>query len=174
MDFYKSGVYATCEELSNFFEDATQVQRHKLWSDIYDQAPLAMAKASLIGLTGSVPVDEIYSWDGSEHYKWRQYIKTTFIFAADDTYVYRYKTGDKTKSLCFDRWLAMPNHPAFAPLNLGDIEELPVKAGGLWDQGRGRKAKKQTYTAYERLAVGDMLRHTRIWLIALRMCKEKR
>ena len=169
MQFYKSGVYATCQDLASFFEDASQVQRLKLWSDIYDQATLRMAKASLVGLNGTVPVDEIYSWDGPEHIMWRKFIKTTFLFAAD--YTYRYKTDDKDKIMCFDRWVAMPNHPAFAPLNLENIESVPVKSGGLWDQGRRRKARKQIYTADERLAVGGVLTQIYPRLTCLRMFK---
>ncbi|KAL8792140.1 MAG: hypothetical protein Q9195_005236 [Heterodermia aff. obscurata] len=65
--FYWIAVFETCNNMAEFFENADQAQRLKLWSDIYDLAPLQMAKASLTGLTEVFTIEEIYSWDGDEH-----------------------------------------------------------------------------------------------------------
>lgn len=47
----------------------------------------------------------------------------------------------------------MPHHPAFEALNLGDLLQTPIKAGGVWGQGRRRKAKRFEYEEDEQLAV---------------------
>ena len=103
MNFYKSGVFKTCKKMTGFSKNTSQADHLEIWSDIHDQTPLEMAKACLVDLIGVVPVDEIYSWDREELKKWRQYIKATFMFAAEETYQYRFKTNDKRETDRFNR-----------------------------------------------------------------------
>lgn len=59
-----------------------------------------------MGLNGSVPIVEIFPWDGESHVKWQRYLKTVFISAADNAYLYRFLTNDdpKSKKKCGKKW----------------------------------------------------------------------
>ena len=156
MKFYRAGVYAIVDDMADFFSTATKNDRMELWDRVFSLAPIQMARASLVGLTGSVPVDEIYSHDGVEHKKWQAYIQTVFKFTADNTYVFRYLTDDASKDECFKRWVSMPHHPAFGGMNLDDLMGTPVKTGGIWDQGRRKKVQTIDYDADEQISVSQL------------------
>ena len=143
MKFYRHGVLLTCADVN--LTTATLKERHDFWARLFDTNSKAMATMSLTGIAGSIPIDDIYSHDGDGHIMWQRHIKTTFVFAADDAFKYRYPTDDKEKGVCFERWVAMPHHSAFEALNLGDLLQTSIKAGGVWDQGRRRKAKRFEY-----------------------------
>ena len=61
MKFYRDGVWATREMYADFLAASDLKHRHAFWGKIFDTNSYEMAKASLPGLTGVVPLDEIYS-----------------------------------------------------------------------------------------------------------------
>ena len=140
-----NGVEATYKEMggSEVFKNATAKDRRDLWTAIFEQHPRQMAKGSLGSVAGSVPVDEIFSASSVTHRKWQAYLKTTFVWAADNVYMALYITGDM--KACRDAWKAMPNAAPFKELKLGPMDQTPVKAGGVYDQGRRQLPNKPTY-----------------------------
>ena len=43
-----------------------------------------MAKESHAGVAECIPIDDIFSYDGTDHTKWRQYIRTKFVFIPEE------------------------------------------------------------------------------------------
>lgn len=115
-----------------YFEGLTTTER--MWAAIWHQSSKEMAFESLAVIAQSVPVAKIFSKDSPDHFKWQRYMKTTFVWAAENTFRYRYQDDGKTD--CFKAWRAFLPTPAMAGLNLGSILDVPVKTGGPWDQGR--------------------------------------
>lgn len=135
MAWFMSGVRSTCEAMGGveFFETSTVGERRRMWSAIYKQAPKEMALQSLATVGQSVPIAEIYSGASPAHIKWQRFLKTSFVWAAEDTFRFRYMEDRKTE--CFKNWRAGPSTPAMAELELGGILEVPVKVGGVWHGG---------------------------------------
>ena len=151
--FYLKGVRQTCDEMGGleFFESTSTEQRRKMWSAIFDQYKSAMASASLGQVASTIPIDHIFSARHPLNLKWQSYIKNTFVWAAEDTYLYRYAQSDKVT--CYARWVAMPLAPAFQSLNLGSLQQTPVKIGGIYSQGKRANTQKITYGAEHSLEV---------------------
>lgn len=61
----------------------------------FDSAKVRIAKANPAGLTGSVPVEDIYSYDSPSHLEWQSSIRTTFILTADVTLKYGYMVDNE-------------------------------------------------------------------------------
>lgn len=144
MDFYLVGVGATAQAMGGkkTFRNTTQRQRHELWESIFDSNELRMAKASLVGLTGSVPVEDIYSYNSATHIKWQSFIRTTFVLTADLTLKYRFMVDDDKKYECFKKWCAIPFLEEIEALELGDEKDIPVRSTGPYDQGKARRVTK--------------------------------
>lgn len=62
-----------------------------------DTASLNTVKISLVDLTAAVLIDEFSSWNRAEIIKWQRFINIAFVFASDDTDVYRYMTEAEEK-----------------------------------------------------------------------------
>ena len=78
-----------CADMASFFEKATLKERHALWGSLFDKSRVQMAKGSLSVLASSISIDEIFSWNDTEHVKWQR-------FHQDDFY------------LCSGRYLCLP------------------------------------------------------------------
>ena len=105
-----------------------------------------MGKNRLFQIAYNISVGHIFSNRKLLNLKWQSYIKNTFVWGAQDVYIYRYaKTDLKLKAEIFSRWVPMPLAPAFQALNLGDINRPPVKEGGVYSQGKRATAKEVEY-----------------------------
>ena len=62
---------------------------------------------------------------------------------ADYTYRFRFLTDDlpASKKVRFSYWRSLPHKEIFNVYNILDEAKLPVKAGGLWDQGKRFKVQ---------------------------------
>ena len=111
--------------------------------------------ASCVGLNGSVPIEEILSGNSESHIKWQRYLKTVFISAADNTYLYRFLTDDEpnSKKKCGKRWVAIPINLNLAQLNLGDVFDIPIKTAGYHDQGKTQEVHFSDIWSDEDVAV---------------------
>lgn len=159
MRFLKKGVKRTCNQMGGreFFETTTSVERRKMWGAIFDSNKVAMGKMSLGQIANYIPVGHIFSNRKSLNLKWQSYIKNTFVWGAEDAYLYRFAKNDKaSKAEMFSRWVSMPLAPAFQALNLGDINQTPVKEGGVYSQGKRASAKEVGYGAEHDLEVCQM------------------
>ncbi|KAG7008280.1 hypothetical protein G7Y79_00006g019000 [Physcia stellaris] len=140
MSFYMNGVANTVSAMNNpeLLANVGKTQRRGFWGALYDKTPQLTAKASCVGLNGSVPIEEIFSWNSESHIKWQRYLKTVFFSAADNTYLYRFLTDDEpnSKKKCGKRWVAIPINPNLAQLNLGDVFDIPIKTAGIHDLGK--------------------------------------
>ena len=94
-----------------------------------------MAKASLVGLTGSVPVEDIYSYHSATHIKWQTFIRTTFVLTADLTLKYRFIVDDGQKYDYFKKWCAIPFLAKIEALELGDEKDIPVGSTATTESG---------------------------------------
>ena len=129
MAWFLAGVTAVCDKLGgNDFRDQTTLsQRRELWNSLFDQSPILIAQGTLSTIKGSVPIEDIFSGKTAEQLQWQIYIKTSFIWASEDTYRFRYKTDNKTE--CFTRWCSLPMAAPIAELNLGGIDMVPFQGG---------------------------------------------
>ena len=156
MKWYLDRVIATCESIGgrSVVSEMTDEKTMAMWSNIYDESPSAMAKASVGPLNAAVPVDEIFSSNGTTHIKWQKYLKTVFTWAANDTMRLKYmKDGKDERDECFRRWVAMPLAVQLKYLELGSMNDTPIKTGGILDQGRRRMLTKVEYTDAYKVAV---------------------
>ena len=148
MRFLKRGVKHTCKLMGGleFFETTTSTERRKMWGTIFDSNKIVMGKKSLGQIANNIPVGHIFSDRKPLNLKWQSYIKNTFVWGAEDAYIYRYaKTDPASKAEMFSRWVSMSLAPAFQALNLGDINQTPVKEGGVYSQGKRATAKEVEY-----------------------------
>ena len=116
MRFLKQGVKRTCNVMGGleFFQATTSIERRKMWGAIFDSNKIVMAKKSLGQIANSVPVGHIFSNRKPLNLKWQSHIKNTFVWAAEDTYLYRYVKSDAaSKAEMFNQWVSMPLAPAF-------------------------------------------------------------
>ena len=146
LEFYYNGVTKTMEAMDDkvAMTMADKPQRQAFWAAIYDKDPALMAKASCVGMNRTVPIEEIFSHGSPTHVKWQRFLKTVFVSSADDAFLYRYLATDDNagKRKCGDRWNAMPLNPKLInTLQLGDIEDIPVKTSGIHDQGKTSLAR---------------------------------
>ena len=146
LEFYHNGVTKTMDAMDDkaAMTMANKPQRRAFWAAIYNKDPALMAKASCVGMNGSVPIEEIFSYGSPTHVKWQRFLKTVFVSSADDAFLYRYMATDDNagKKKCGDRWNAMPLNPKLKNvLQLGDIDDIPVKASGIHDQGKSSLAR---------------------------------
>ena len=70
--------------------------------------------------------------DSEEHFKWQIYIKTTFVFTCDYTFLHRYLTNDIDKNV-FDLWYALLHHDVFKEQNYDLQEEDIIPVKGLFN-----------------------------------------
>ena len=121
MKFYLKGVKRTCDEMGglDFFKSTTTEERRKMWSALFDQDRMAMAAASLGQLASTIPIGHIFSSRHATNLKWQSYVKNTFVWAAEDTYllmprdfdisiytenlVFSSKTSSKSSTECLAR-----------------------------------------------------------------------
>ncbi len=91
MGWYKAGVHATCDAMG--VEEAAPKYRAQRSGHhvgrIFNQSSLNMAKGSLRFVVFSMPLSAIYSDTISEsHVQWQRYIKTVFLWTAEDVFKY--------------------------------------------------------------------------------------
>ena len=128
MKWFRTGVKATCDSIGKaVIKTVPTKDRLKLWATVYDSAPLTMAKESHAGVSEAIPLDDIFSFDGPSHLKWRRYMRMKFVFTAEDVcqIVYLGEEGDLYK-----RFKAFPISSQVKDLNLGNIAQIPRKIGG--------------------------------------------
>ena len=157
MKWYKEGVTTTCNAMGGVEAviGLSEAESLSMWTDIFNLNPRLMAKASIGPLAAAVPVNEIYSDQGPVHEKWQRYIKTIFVWTANNTLKLLYL--DSNKKECYELWRAMPEAPQLTrELGLGSIMETPVKSGGIYDQGRRAVPKKVTYSTAYQVAVSPV------------------
>ena len=154
MRFYRNGVKKTCKVMGGkqYFETTTGKERMKLWEAIFDSAPLIMAKASVAGLVESLPLDEIFSAQLPVHEKWRKFLKTTFMFTAEDFFRFSYMT--KSQDEIDARFMSFPVSEKCGRLELGGLEDVPVRKGGPYDQGRRKVPQAIEYDSDYEIPVG--------------------
>lgn len=138
MNWYKRGVAATVEAMGGMhvFEAATSLERQRVWRSLFDREPLAMAMASMPASHLSVDLTGIYNSNDPRAPPWRRFIKTCFVWMAEDTFNYRLVKDDDDTA--FTNWKAMPRRRAFNALDLGDTLSVPVRHGGIYDKDRRR------------------------------------
>ena len=145
MTFYKKGVKATCEAMGgkDFWMTTNKKHRMTLWKTIYLTDPVNMARASLVGVAESIAIDDIYSHDSPNHIKWQRYLLGTFMFTCEDVFRFIYMENEKEKA--FSRWKAYSMSEACKALDLGDVDQVPVKNGGPLDRGRRQAPEDVEY-----------------------------
>ena len=136
MKFYKTEVKQTCNVMGGkeFFVTTEAADRMVLWKTVFLSDPLKMARASLCELSEAIAVDDIYSHDSDRHLKWQGYYMGTFVLTCEDAYRFMYMEDEKQTA--FKRWMSFPVSPACNKLELGDVDEVPVKLAGVFDQWR--------------------------------------
>lgn len=144
LNWYRVEVKATCDAMGgkDVLETVTTKERMKLWAAIYDSASLTMTKESHTGITECIPFDDIFSYDGPNHLKWRRYMRMKFVFTVEDVYkiFYSRKEGD-----LFQRWKGFPISNQVKAMNLGDNAQIPRKIDDALDQGRRQSVKATEY-----------------------------
>lgn len=134
--WYKQGVGATIEAMGGMgvFENATSEERQNVWRALFEREPFRMAKASMPAFHLSVDVRGIYHTKDPRAQKWRRYIKTCFVWMAEDTFTYRFARNDDEAA--FSNWKKMPTRRVISDLDLGDTFDVPVRHGGMYDLDR--------------------------------------
>ena len=136
MKWFKSGVVATCIAMGGQerLEQATSVERQQIWRTMFEKDPLKMAKACMPSAQRSVDLHGIFNSADPRGAKWRRYIKTCFIWMAEDTFNYRVIRDDDETA--FSNWRSMPRRRQIFSLGLGDTFDVPVRHGGMYDTDR--------------------------------------
>ena len=126
-----------------FFRETSPKHRVHVWKAIFQSDSLKIAAARLAGICDAVAVDVIYSDSSAGHLKWQKYLLATFVFTCEDVCKYMY--SQKEKDTAFQRWKAFPISNACMSLDLGDVDKVPVKKGGPFDQNRRQIPNVEDY-----------------------------
>ena len=137
MSWYLRKVGATVEAMGGIdtFTRATSEARQSIWRIFFDQDPFTMAKASMPAFHLSTDLRGILHSDDPKASKWRRYIKTCFVWMAEDTFHYRIANNDDESA--FSNWKKMPLRRPIHELDLGETTmDVPVRHGGMYDMDR--------------------------------------
>ncbi|KAL8679403.1 MAG: hypothetical protein Q9186_004314 [Xanthomendoza sp. 1 TL-2023] len=136
MKWFKRGVVATVVAMGGTerFEGVTSTERQQVWRSIFERDPLKMAKASMPSAQRSIDLHGIYTSPDPRGSKWRRYIKTCFVWMAEDTFNYRVMRDDDETA--FSNWRTMSRRRQIHSLGLGDTFDVPVRHGGMYDRDR--------------------------------------
>lgn len=106
---------------------ATVTTREETSGRIFDAYPLDITTASLGPVAHAVPLQDIFSDDTAVHRKWQRFHKLVFVMTCDATFRHRVAPGKDCRKDAFAEWQGMIAGPMFDELELGDIEDMPVK-----------------------------------------------
>ena len=136
MAWYKRGVLATIEAIGGraVFDNSTTEQRQAVWRALFSRDPLGMAKDSMPSSQLSIDVRGIYRSADPKAHKRRRFIKTCFVWMAEDTYNVRIVRD--SDDVAFMNWKKMPGRRSINALELGDCLDVPVRHGGMFDRDR--------------------------------------
>ena len=136
MAWYKRGVLATIEAIGGraVFDTSTTEQRQAVWRALFSRDPLGMAKASMPSSQLSIDIRGIYRSADPKAHTCRRFIKTCFVWMAEDTYNYRIIRD--SDDVAFMNWKKMPGRRSINALELGDCSDVPVQHGGMFDRDR--------------------------------------
>ncbi len=114
-------------------------QRSRWVFSSFDRNPVATTAASIGPCSAAVPVDGIWSDKTDTHRKWQVFHKTVFVWTCEDVFKTRLAPKKENRFESFKVWQGMPKHPKILALNLGGIEDIPVRMMGIADAGRRAK-----------------------------------
>ena len=107
----------------------------RVYENDWSQDPFGVCRASL-GYSYSYS-REVFN-NSALHLEWNSSpFATVSVWTCEDTYVYRIlQTSGKAKNICFHRYRQMVNNPVFEAMNLGGLDDFPVRRMGRYDHGR--------------------------------------
>ena len=127
LKWYRKRVKRTCRSMGikDFWRATTWPQRRVMWRSLWDQDPARKAVASNAKIAASLPIAEIYSWNGPVHLKWQAYCKTTFVATAE--LCFRYGYLENRNSELTGQWKSLPMSTTSKALGLGNHGMIPIK-----------------------------------------------
>ena len=121
---------------------STLSQRIKVFRRIFQSSPLSMAQASLGNVATAVPLQDIFFEQTPAHIKWQNFYRAVFALACEDIFTYRLSGKVDNSNLCFRKWRNMTTDDQFKQLDLGAIDDIPVKQNSVFDADRREKMTK--------------------------------
>lgn len=114
---------------------ATPRQRRTLFETLYQQDAFGNAELITGVAKSAMPLRAIYSDTTAIHKKWKRFFFTKFLWTCELVWT-KYvqpQTGDTTS--LYTEWKNMMLRPEVGALELGGIQDIPVKAAGPTDTG---------------------------------------
>jgi len=126
--------------------------RRKVYQAYYEQDEKFMTTLFLKPIKAGVDLDGIFAGgaDQLDRKKWRTYLKTIFCWLCEDTFALRVKVLDaklynitppliaemKLPEQLVSNLKQMAFRPELKPLNLGDVDDVPIPAADISEQQR--------------------------------------
>ncbi|KAG7004537.1 hypothetical protein G7Y79_00024g054870 [Physcia stellaris] len=131
MKFYLAGVRLAVKMMGGLemWTAASVASREQTFARIFDAYPLDIAAASLGPIAHAVPLQDIFSNDTAIHLKWQRFHKLVFVMTCDATFRHRIAPGRDCRKNAYGEWQGMIAGPMFEELELGELEDMPVKWG---------------------------------------------
>ena len=116
------------------WEASTHEQRARFFDLVYKTGPYTMISMSIGRAATVVPLSDLFSDRNSVlHSNWQTFHKTMLSWSLEAVWEFVIEPQDKSPGAMaklYKEWKSLPTHPAIKTLELGDVEDIPVKRTG--------------------------------------------
>ena len=146
MKFYYEGLDLLIKESGSLaaWRLSSREQRMTVFREIWMSDPLQMAKASLGPCACVVPLANNFSDSTPSHQKWQKFHQNVFERTCEYVWEERFARDTDNRQTMFSLWSEMLLQDHWKEMELGGVDNIPVKWGGISDVGRRRKVIKPT------------------------------
>jgi len=138
MKFYHNGLGLLLENTGGIevWRTSSLKQRTAVFRTLFNSNKFAMSKAALGPCACAVPLGNIFSDTTPLHKKWQKFHQTVFEWTCELIFQNRFSLASDNKMEAYRLWKGLILGEKWDVLNLGGLDEIPVKWGGIADVGR--------------------------------------
>jgi hypothetical protein len=124
---------------------AGPVGRMRVYDKLFCKDRVMMTKKFPGPCKAVTPVEDIFSGKSDTHLKWQLYHGTTFGWICEDGFTLRIDSKEDFRDKCYDNWRSYPRRPEIDNLNVGRLQDIPVRNMGVYDKGLSQLVVTEPY-----------------------------